>query len=336
MRIRLAVLLALSLIFVACGSGSIDSTVASGAGDTSTTDAPTTSLPPATSTTTTSPSTGRTGFPVTVETAVGPVTVDDRPQAIVSISPTSTEVLFAIGAGSQVIAVDDQSNFPADAPVTDLTGFSSSAESIAAFDPDLVFLSFDPGDLVSGLKALDIPVVVHGAAASLDDAYEQIQQAGVLTGNEDSALMLIGDIRDQIDSLASQLPLREEPLTYYHELDNTYYSLTSSTFVGEIYDHFGLVNIADPADADGFGYPQLSEEFIIEQDPDLIFLADTKCCGQNAETVAARPGWDQLTAVQTGRVVELDDDIASRWGPRVSVLLAEISAAIEGVPASTE
>ncbi len=148
--------------------------------------------------------------------------------------------------------------------------------------------------------------------------------------------MLIGDIRDQIDSLASQLPLREEPLTYYHELDNTYYSLTSSTFVGEIYDHFGLVNIADPADADGFGYPQLSEEFIIEQDPDLIFLADTKCCGQNAETVAARPGWDQLTAVQTGRVVELDDDIASRWGPRVSVLLAEISAAIEGVPASTE
>lgn len=336
MRSRLSVLLALSLMVVACGSGSVDSTVASGSGDTSTTDAPTTSLPPTTSTTTTSPSTGGAGFPVTVDTAAGPVTIDDRPQAIVSISPTSTEVLFAIGAGSQVIAVDDQSNFPADAPVTDLTGFSSSAESIAAFDPDLVFLSFDPGDLVSGLKALGIPVVVHGAAASLDDAYEQIQQAGVLTGNEDSALMLIGDIRDQIDSLASQLPLREEPLTYYHELDNTYYSLTSSTFVGEIYDHFGLVNIADPADADGFGYPQLSEEFIIEQDPDLIFLADTKCCGQNAKTVAARPGWEQLTAVQTGRVVELDDDIASRWGPRVSVLLAEISAAIELVPASKE
>ncbi|MBT8201240.1 MAG: ABC transporter substrate-binding protein [Acidimicrobiia bacterium] len=335
MRIRLAVLLAVALVFTACGSGTVDPTSASGAVDTSTTDAPTTSLAAATSTTTKTSSTVAAGFPVTVETAAGTVTVEGRPQAIVSISPTSTEVLFAIGAGSQVRAADDQSNFPSEAPVTDLTGFSSSAESIAAFEPDLVFLSFDPGDLVTGLNALGIPVVVHGAAASLDEAYEQIQQAGVLTGNEDAALMLIGTIRDQIESLASQLPAREEPLTYYHELDNTYYSLTSSTFVGEIYDHFGLVNIADPADADGFGYPQLSEEFIIEQDPDLIFLADTKCCGQNAATVAERPGWNQLTAVQTGRVIELDDDIASRWGPRITVLLAEISAAIEGVPAST-
>ncbi len=328
MQPRLAFLLIvpLSLSLTACGGGTVDSTFTPTAAETTTSSSPSTTEPA---------TTFAIGFPVTVETDAGPVTVEGPPQAIVSISPTSTEVLFAIGAGNQVVAVDDQSNFPPEAPVTDLTGFSSSAESIAAYDPDLVFLSFDPGDLVSGLNALGIPVVVHGAATSLDDAYVQIEQAGALTGHQDEANMLVETIRTQIDALASRLPSREEPLTYYHELDNTYYSLTSSTFVGELYGRLGLANIADPADADGFGYPQLSEEFIIEQDPDLIFLADTKCCAQDAATVASRPGWDELTAVQMGRVIELDDDVASRWGPRISVLLSEIAEAIEAVPSST-
>jgi iron complex transport system substrate-binding protein len=255
------------------------------------------------------------------------VAVDSKPVSIVSISPTSTETLFAIGAGEQVVAVDDQSNFPAAAPVTDLTGFSSSAEAIAAFEPDLVFLSFDPGDLVSGLDSLGIPAVVHGAASSVADALVQIEQVGTITGNGDGAGQLVAEIEAKIDALSAEFS-GAEPLTYYHELDNTLYSVTSSTFVGELYGTLGLVNIADPADADGFGYPQLSEEYIIEQDPDLIFLADTKCCGQSAASVSDRPGWDQLTAVNAGRVYELDDDVASRWGPRIIEMLDQIGAAV--------
>ncbi|RMH67259.1 MAG: ABC transporter substrate-binding protein, partial [Actinomyces sp.] len=126
-------------------------------------------------------------------------------------------------------------------------------------------------------------------------------------------------------------------ITYYHELDDTLYTVTSGTFVGEIYALFGLENVADPADADGsaFGYPQLSAEYLVDADPDLIFLADTKCCGQSAATVAARPGWDTLTAVREGHVVELDDDIASRWGPRVVDFARAVAAALDtlAVPA---
>jgi iron complex transport system substrate-binding protein len=95
----------------------------------------------------------------------------------------------------------------------------------------------------------------------------------------------------------------------------------------------GLDNIADPADADGSkgGYPQLSEEFIVKADPDFVFLADTKCCGQSAATVKARSGWAGLTAVKQDQIVALDDDIASRWGPRVVDLFRTIVAATKGV-----
>jgi hypothetical protein len=116
-----------------------------------------------------------------------------------------------------------------------------------------------------------------------------------------------------------------EPLTYYHELGSdgggSFYSVTSSTFIGEVFGAFGLENIADPADDDGFGYPVLSVEFIIEADPDLIFY--TNCCGDTPETIAARPGWDSIAAVETGAMYELDDDLASRWGPRTRRVLPD-------------
>ena len=113
--------------------------------------------------------------------------------------------------------------------------------------------------------------------------------------------------------------------------------MTSSTFIGQVYSLFGLHNIADPADSDGssYGYPQLSDEYIVDADPDLIFLADTLCCGQNAETIAARPGWDLLSAVQNGRVVELNDDIVSRWGPRLVEFIAAISDAVVSIGAAS-
>jgi iron complex transport system substrate-binding protein len=117
-------------------------------------------------------------------------------------------------------------------------------------------------------------------------------------------------------------------MSFYHELDDTYYSVTSSTFIGQLYELVGLRNIADSAKGAGGGYPQLSGEYIIEADPDLIFLADTKCCGQSQATVAARPGWDRIAAVERGNVVPLDDDVASRWGPRVVDLLQRIGRAV--------
>jgi iron complex transport system substrate-binding protein len=266
------------------------------------------------------PVTGEAAFPVTVTAANGKVTIGARPERIVSLSPTSTEMLFIIGAGDQVVAVDDNSNYPPEAPVTDLSGFEPNVEAVADFEPDLVVLSNDVNDIVRSLEALDIPVMLHSAAEVLDDTYSQIEQLGAATGHVGQAAELVASMRSEIEDLAASLPQFEQSPTYYHELDQTFFSATSNTFIGHINSLAGLENIADEAKGGG-PYPQLSAEFIIDADPDVIFLADTKCCGVTAEKVARRPGWDRITAVKTGAVVELDDDIASRWGPRVVDLL---------------
>jgi iron complex transport system substrate-binding protein len=271
-------------------------------------------------------------FPVTIPAANGDVTLGERPEHIVSLSPTATEMLFAIGAGDQVEAVDDQSNYPPDAPVTDLSGFEPNVEAIASFEPDLVVYATEPGDLGASFENLGIPALQQDAATSLEDVYTQIGELGKATGNASEAVALVEGMRGDIDTIVDSIESTEPPLSFYHELDDTYYSVTSSTFIGQLYARTGLVNIADEAKGAGGGYPQLSAEYIIQANPDLIFLADTKCCGQSAATVAERPGWSRIAAVERGGVISLDDDIASRWGPRVVDFLRRIAAAVEGVP----
>jgi iron complex transport system substrate-binding protein len=257
-------------------------------------------------------------FPVEVEAANGTVTIEAQPERIVSLSPTATEMLYAIDAGDQVAAVDSFSTYPDDAPVTDLQGFEPNVEAVTTYEPDLVVLAFDANDVVAGLERLDIPVLELPAAATLDDSYDQITQLGEATGHPDEAAELVDDMRADIDELTEQAAdasERAEPLTYYHELDSQLHTATSQTFIGEIYSLAGLENVADAAD-DGSGYPQVSAELLIDADPDLIFLADEEA-GIGADDVAARPGWDQIAAVRNGDIVELDPDVTSRWGPRV-------------------
>jgi iron complex transport system substrate-binding protein len=250
------------------------------------------------------------------------------PQRIVSLSPTATEMLFAIGAGGQVVAVDSNSNYPKEAPRTELSAYEPNIEAIAGYKPDLVVYSDDPGELAAGLSKLGIPALQQPAATKLDDTYAQLDELGKATGHEAEAGRLVTTMRAEIEKIAGA-DRPERPLTYYHELDKNLYTATSKTFIGQLYAQLGMENIADPADKEGTGYPQLSAEYVIKADPDLIFLADTKCCGQSARTVAARDGWDQVTAVKTGGVVELDDDVASRWGPRVVDFLKVISAKVQ-------
>jgi iron complex transport system substrate-binding protein len=300
-------------------------TTAEPAGSTTTSPSETTTTAPRATTTTQATNDG---FPATIDAPNGPVTIDAKPERIVSISPTSTEVLFAVGAGAQVVAVDDQSNFPANAPVTDLTGFTPNIEAIASYDPDLVFLSFDPGDVIAGLETLGIPVILHPTAVSVDDAYTQWEQVGTATGNAAGAAEVVAETKMSISTAIGALPEGVDALTYYYELDPTFYSATSSTFVGELIGATGMSNIADAADPDGFGFPQLTAEYIVEQNPSLIYLADTKCCGQTADTVAERPGWDTLDAVVNGVVAELDDDVASRWGPRIADLVDDVVVSV--------
>jgi iron complex transport system substrate-binding protein len=272
---------------------------------------------------------GASAFPVTVDQPGGePVTIEQRPTRIVSLSASNTETLYAVGAGEQVVAVDDQSDYPTDAPKTDLSGLTPNVEAISTHNPDLVVISDDTDNLIASLKAINVPVLAVPAAKTLDDVYAGMEAIGKATGHADEAADLVQRTRDELDKVVADTPKPATALTYYHELDTTLYSATSKTFIGQIYGLFGLTNIADPADVDAGGYPQLSNEAILQADPDLIFLADVQCCGQNAETVATRPGWSTLKAVQNGNVVELDDDLASRWGPRVVDLARSVADAV--------
>ncbi len=273
-----------------------------------------------------------TDFPVTVSSEAGDVTLDAIPEAIVSLSPSSTEILYAIGAGDQVVAVDRHSDHPEGTPTTDLTGFDPNVEAIADLGPDLVVASGDRNDLVDGLGALDIPVLVHASASNLDDVTEQILTLGELTDRTTEAEELATSIETELQELAADAPAEAEGLTYYHELSDGYYSATSETFIGQLYGLLGLENIADeaPEAGDAGGYPQLAPEYVVEADPDLIFLAHEADLGD-------RPGWEGLTAVQDGHVIDLDPNVASRWGPRivqqVEIVLEAVTARVEGADA---
>ncbi len=224
--------------------------------------------------------TAATPFPVTITAGNGKVTVSKRPARIVSLSPTATETLFAIGAGRQVVAVDDQSDFPRTAPKTTLSGFTPNVEAIAGYRPDLVVISFDPKGLSDALGRLGIPVVFHNAAATFPGAYQQIRQLGKLTGHTREADGLVVRMKRTIGSIVSKARAKATDAKVFHELDPTLYSVTSNTFVGRVYALFGLQNIADAATAAGTDYPQLSPEYVIAANPDLIVLADTVCCAQ--------------------------------------------------------
>ncbi|MGK5443161.1 ABC transporter substrate-binding protein [Micromonospora sp. URMC 105] len=281
------------------------------------------------------PAAGSSGSAATFPVTVGKLTLDKRPEKIVSLSPSATEMLFAIGAGKQVTAVDDNSNYPPEAPKSDLSGFQPNAEAIAAKTPDLVVLSNDTNKIVDQLTTLKIPVLLTPAAATLDDSYQQITDLGALTGHPAEAADVTRRMKDDIAKLVKDLPQRTEKLTYFHELGPELYTATSKTFIGSIYALVGLENIADAADADGKngGYPQVSQELVVKADPDFIFLGDVKQAKQSAATVKARSGWAGLTAVRENRIVELDDDIASRWGPRVVDQVRTIVDAVAKVPA---
>jgi iron complex transport system substrate-binding protein len=269
-------------------------------------------------------------WPVTVTGDNGELTLDAQPEKIVSMSASATEMLFAIDAGDQVEAVDSTSNYPDGVPTTDLSSFTPNAEAIAKYDPDLVVLSDDLNGIVDALDALKVPTLLLGAAQTLDDTYTQLDTLGQATGHADQADDVVADMQERIKAAVDSVPADAKGQKVYHELDPTFYSAASSTFIGGIYSMFGLQNIADGAPDPAGGYPQLSAEYIVGQAPDLIVLADTKCCDQTAETLAQRPAFGTIPAVQNGKVLAADDDIASRWGPRVADFAESVAGVLKG------
>jgi iron complex transport system substrate-binding protein len=300
-------LLALLLALTACGG----STASSGAASSSSTPA-------------------AAQWPVTVTGTNGPVTLKAKPVSIVSLSATATEMLYAIDAGPQVKAVDSTSNYPTTAPVRKLSAFTPNAEAIAAYKPDLVVLSDDMNGIVKNLGALQVPTLQLSAAKTLDDSYAQLQTLGKATGHIDKAAEVVSEMQHRIKDAVASVPAAAKGEKVYHEVDQTGYSATSSTFIGSVYTLLGLTDIADKAPNAASGYPQLSAEYVVGQAPDLIVLADTVCCKQTAATLAKRPAFGTVPAVVKNKVLEVNDDVASRWGPRVADFVEEVAKELRG------
>lgn len=267
-----------------------------------------------------------------------------RAQCVVSLSPTATETLFAIGAAKQVEAVDSDSNYPTTGlPTKRVNALNPSVEAVIGLcktspshpsaKPDLVIISYDANSIMEKLKTLGVKVVEQNAPTTLAGALGQIRQLGSLTGHVGAANALATSIDTTIKADIASVPAHPgKKVTVYYELDPTYYSITSQTFIGSLLKDLGAVNIAD-ADATSAdaGYPQLSAEYITSANPKLILLADTVCCKVTPAKVAQRPGFATVSAVVHGHVVNLNDDVASRWGPRLGVLMNQLTKAVKGV-----
>jgi len=262
------------------------------------------------------------GFPVTVASgqlgATTDLTIEQEPQRIVSLSPSATETLWAVGAGDQVTAVDDQSDYPRGVPTTKLSGFQPNVEAILGYSPDLVVAADDTDGLVSDLRKAGVPVLLLPAPRTLHEAWSQMERLGAATGHVAEGAALAAHVKQSVDDAAAKAARAgARGLTYFHELDPSLYTVTGKTFIGQLYRRFGFTSIADTS-ASGDDYPRLSPEYVVSADPDLVVLTDTGYGDVSVRNVADRPGWADMSAVRGGHVIEVDPDISSRWGPRLA------------------
>jgi len=257
-------------------------------------------------------------YPLTIVDTVGrEVTIGAQPQRIASLSPAATEILFAIGAGDQVIAVDMFSNYPEEATTRQqLDAYEPNLEAIAGMQPDLVLLFYDPGELAASLERLGITTAVLGSVEetpeSVEAVFDQIGLLGFMTDHLQEAGDVVAEMQERVDAVEEELADVEQGPRIFHEVDATLYTAAPESFVGGLYKILKAQNIAAGADQP---FPQLSQEVIIERDPEVIILADG-AYGESPDTVKARPGWGNIAAVRNDRIFVIDPDIVSRPGPR--------------------
>ena len=237
-----------------------------------------------------------------------------RPERIISYSPAATEILFAIGAGQQMVGVDRFSDFPPEtAELAQFDTFfdTTDPEAALAVTPDLI-VTITPGQ-AEQFRDLGMTVLLLEFPTSIEGVFGNVRHLGEATGNASAADALIEEMRMRIDAVIDSIAGVDTGPTVFWELDNTLFTVADDTFIGSMLTALKARNIAADALT---AFPQLTAEAVIAANPEVILLAD-EAFGESVETVAARPGWSVIDAVVNGRVVPIDPDIASRPGPRI-------------------
>jgi iron complex transport system substrate-binding protein len=323
-RIASALALLLALILSACGTSAPPTTQAPTAAPTAVPAAPATAAPP-----TAAPAEAPTAAPtpaaagVTITDVAGrTVTIAVRPERLISLAPSTTEILFAIGLAPKIVAVDDFSDYPAEAKNLPKIGGLNVAfnfEQIVALKPNLIFAAgITPPETIKKLEDLKLAVVVVGAEkTSFDSIFADIALVGRATGQVEQAAQVTTAMQDQLAALKAKLAAaKEKPLVYW-ELDATDpakpYSVGPGNFVGDMIALAGGKNVFEKAESP---FPQVSAEQVVAANPDIIILSDA-AYGITVESVQKRPGWQVITAVKQQRVAPIDDNLVSRPGPRI-------------------
>jgi len=266
-------------------------------------------------------------FPLSEKDGTGAtVSFDSPPSKIVSLSAAHVEVLYAIGAGGQLLAGDKFSDCPtAAAALEHVDSFTPSVEAITALQPDLVVLAFPNPELQQALSNVGVKSMLLSIPESVDGTLDQIRLVGRITGHRDEAEAYAKGMEQRIEEIKDSVAGREQ-LSVYHEVDNTFFTAGPGSFVDDLYKILGVRNIAENADS---AFPQLTQEAIIQAAPDVIILADEDA-GESAEIVSARAGWAAIPAVKNKRIYTVDPDIVSRPGPRLITALETLKKLVYG------
>jgi iron complex transport system substrate-binding protein len=272
------------------------------------------------------------GFPVTIDDSLGrAVTVSKRPQRIVSLAPTHTEILFAVGAGDRVVGVTSHCNFPSEASRRQhVGGFAPetmSIETIVGLQPDLVLSAgLLHRRVIDALAPLGTPVAGLDAAR-LDDVYRNVEIVGRLTGCREQGRKLAADLRNRVEQVKLRLqhvPRSDRPNVFYLVWDQPLMTVGAQSYINEVVESAGGRNIFDDV---AFDYPQVSDEEVIARNPDIILAAASGEMEVRRRAIVERPGWQQLPAVRRQRIHFVDADRVSRPGPRL-VEMVEVVARI--------
>ena len=244
---------------------------------------------------------------------------------IISLSTTHTEIIQSLEAQDTLIAVDAFSEV--DFPVERIDAYTVTAEELAPLNPDMVIVAFDFNGIVDGLESQEINYVLLPPAKNFEDVYSQISTIGEIVNKKGAASSKVRDMKLEINRILDDA--NYENVSVYHEIGYSYgiYSVNSDSLIGEIYNALGVVNIANSEeDPFGSGYPALSEEMVIESNPDYIVVGHSDYLNKD---LSIREGWGNISAVESSNVYFLDDTLASNWGTTTVQLVEELSNTFE-------
>ena len=244
---------------------------------------------------------------------------------IISLSTTHTEIIQSLEAQDTLVAVDAFSEV--DFPVEKIDAYTVTAEELAPLNPDMVIIAFDFNGIVEGLESQEINYVLLPPAKNFEDVYSQISIIGEIVNKKGEASSKVRDMKLEINRILDDA--NYEDVSVYHEIGYSYgiYSVNSDSLIGEIYNALGVVNIANSEeDPFGSGYPALSEEMVIQSNPDYIVVGHSDYLNKD---LSIREGWGNISAVESSNVYFLDDTLASNWGTTTVQLVEELSNTFE-------